>query len=87
MRHCEADIAQRMGANEMKVSTTITLDENEVRSLVALANIAYGFLNNAYEEAGTSPGGDNKFSLFLYNSKECESAFYMAQTIGQDLSI
>ena len=71
----------------MKVSTTITLDENEVRSLVALANIAYGFLNNAYEEAGTSPGGDNKFSLFLYNSKECESAFYMAQTIGQDLCI
>ena len=40
----------------MKVSTTITLDENEVRSLVALANIACEPMLKAYKDGGINPG-------------------------------
>ena len=84
MRNCEADIAQRMVANEMKVSTTITLDENEVRSLVALANIAYELMLKAYKDGGINPG-DEGLSFSEYSAQECEQAFVMANTIGLKL--
>lgn len=69
----------------MKVSTTITLDEDELRSLVALATISHRLMTDLYEKEGVSPGEEG-FSFSFYTAKESASAFYAAEEIADKLT-